>query len=94
MRSDCGWPVLVFLHDLLGCLVLSLGLHHVLPGPGWILPQVWQVGSDFPPEENLCWDMSGGWMWCCPEAPEMSVDFHQGVLVLGDAGMVLSSGVS
>lgn len=32
--------------------------------------------SDFPTKENLCWYMSGGWMWRCPEAPEVSVNFH------------------
>ena len=27
-------------------------------------------------------------MWCCSEAPEVSVDFHQGVPVLGDTGVI------
>ena len=67
--------VLVHFHLGLGLQVPAPGSNYVPSLTGWVWPQVRQDG------------VHRSWVWFGPEAPEVAVEVHVWVPVLGDAGV-------
>ena len=87
MGLDIPVVVLVHFHLGLGLLVPAPGSDYVPSLTGRVWPQVRQDGVHLAPEQQLSWTGSRSWVWCGPEAPEVAVEVHVWVPVLGDAGV-------